>query len=1130
MDRLVDMLAGLQPLPPTRFVSHEGHIETEDWQRLVEVLGTNKEAVGIRLRGCGLTCFHARQLADALAGNTSLECLELPDNGIGEDGVKALVNILQANNSTLKSVDLSDNPCSTEALQVLQDLDALLKRNRVIKKLPKTPQLWTPRESGDVGSTPALGAALFFTPAQAFPSPTQQVNADSFCNLTPPAGLAMYGTAFNVEQRLQHLEEAEATIRSELEHARSFSSQSEMWQRKIDMAGQQIAAILSLVDSRNMTLETRLHTMERWRAGAEQAWADQSKVFEGMAAQLLGLQVRVQSLERHIGRPDASKAASDAPAAASAPLGSATSPVGAEALQQEVQALAERLRKLEGIVGDRNSEVEQHGPAAKPEASPETMCTPKLARGTEPGCRKPEPPELSFGLPNHRSLSSELGSDGVTPVLKGTALEAGAGRDCGSNNSPVAVGAEQRHSGKASPPPLQPPLRASVSPVHDRCKRSPPTVSDQRDQTFGRLSSNSATERDSHSRRRGSSPARSYDVDAGPSGQDERPRMAPLAVPVAAAQPHSTGFTLHRQPCQEGANAKHHSGSKRAGPAAGPMTTPEALTGSAFSSGAAATPYGVDSPRGSCSSPGTPPGSTFSVDAETVSLSVALANSAARPRAPGAATTTHGSPPTAAQRTREPGEGDGCWGSDPPRGRRQTQEESSESECSTPCRQQRAEGCGLAQQATSGQTERHSGAAIHPLRTSATSDAGQTQAFAAAATATPDPFSAPCLSVREWVDAAHKCATPPGVSAPARPSLDASTPTSKLSAPSGPISTGAAAGGPSPAHAQEASGATRHGRPSRPFNNNAPHSATSLTALAASMEGTERRSSQSASRGKASLVPPPQRPTAAAPSTASTASTRRVATRDSEQTHDQGPGNLTRAASLRGGDGAGSGAAGTKATATAPSVRSSIPSLKLGAAIPRSNGTVPPGTCATARPASTSSATHDCPMRLSTHRIRKSDDVVELNPAALAATLDGSSASEPRNVVPKLQLAGSTSKQQSTGAARAQRAASAHEPQDTAQVHDADKDQMSMSGEGELAAAANSAEALTTDSTPSHLGSRNSKTTGAGAGVAAAQKLQVHGSGGSMTGALVAKAASTTAKGVARYAAGDAAKASKRWM
>ncbi len=58
----------------------------------------------------------------------------------------------------------------------------------------------------------------------------------------------------------------------------SFSTQSEVWQRKIDAAGQQIAAILALVDGRNLTLEGRLGSMEHWRDSAEDAWAKQSQV------------------------------------------------------------------------------------------------------------------------------------------------------------------------------------------------------------------------------------------------------------------------------------------------------------------------------------------------------------------------------------------------------------------------------------------------------------------------------------------------------------------------------------------------------------------------------------------------------------------------------------------------------------------------------------------------------------------------------------------------------------------------------------------------------------------------------------------------------------------------------------
>eukprot|EP00198_Chlamydomonas_reinhardtii_P008758 XP_001698095.1 predicted protein [Chlamydomonas reinhardtii] len=213
--------------------------------------------------------------------------------------------MLKLSNTTLKGVDLSGNPCSDTAVETLQDLETLMRRNRVIKKLPKTP----PRV---------------------------------------PSSVPLSGAAFEIERRLQHLEEAEATIRSELEHVRSFSTQSESWQKKIDTAGQQIAAILSLVDSRNMALETRLQAMERWRVVAEQAWADQSKVVEELANQLLALQARVQALERRL-PPGAGSSINGAPATAFAT--SAASLPAADALWQELQTLGERLLRLEGSVG-----------------------------------------------------------------------------------------------------------------------------------------------------------------------------------------------------------------------------------------------------------------------------------------------------------------------------------------------------------------------------------------------------------------------------------------------------------------------------------------------------------------------------------------------------------------------------------------------------------------------------------------------------------------------------------------------------------------------------------------------------------------------------------------------------------
>ncbi|GIL77708.1 hypothetical protein Vretimale_6701 [Volvox reticuliferus] len=346
MDRLLEVLTGLAPLPPTRFVGHEGPIDDESWTRLLEALRHNREAVGVRLRGCGLSCTRASQLAEALATNTGLEVLELPDNSIGERGVQAMIETLRLSNCTLKSIDLSGNPCCEDAAHALLELDGLLKRNRVIKKLPKTP-------AG--GSSLSMCGSLASKSAHHTPGntlPTPQLS-QAFLATT---GLTSNGFSFELEQRLQHLEEAEATIRSELEHVRSFSSQSEVWQKKIDAAGQQIAAILSLVDSRNLTLEARLQTMEHWRASAEQAWAGQSKVLEDMAGQLLGLMRRVQALEALLGWADVSNGrassiavsvrSSAGPVNLEAALSSAEAP-NAFALWQEMTDLRERLAKLE---------------------------------------------------------------------------------------------------------------------------------------------------------------------------------------------------------------------------------------------------------------------------------------------------------------------------------------------------------------------------------------------------------------------------------------------------------------------------------------------------------------------------------------------------------------------------------------------------------------------------------------------------------------------------------------------------------------------------------------------------------------------------------------------------------------
>ncbi|GLI62996.1 hypothetical protein VaNZ11_005854 [Volvox africanus] len=740
MDRLLEVLTGLAPLPPTRFVGHEGSIDDDSWTHLLEALRHNREAVGVRLRGCGLSCTRASQLAEAMVTNTGLEVLELPDNNIGELGVQALVDALRLSNCTLKSIDLSGNPCYENAAHVLQELDSLLKRNRVIKKLPKTPT---------VGSNlPMCGGlasiSVHHTPANALPTPQL---AQAFL----ATGLTSNGFSFELEQRLQHLEEAEATIRSELEHVRSFSSQSEVWQKKIDAAGQQIAAILSLVDSRNLTLEARLQTMEHWRASAEQAWAGQSKVLEDMAGQLLGLMRRVQALEAQLGRTDVfngsavSVRSSAGPVNLDAALSSAET-LNAVKIWQEMTALRERLLKLEDesanaartkvSLGERPpcTAVEQQQPQEQQqevravESTPANAATQQGPRpvtgnngddsiysrgqqhailgGGKPACKStgaPSSAETGHREQLTRSASaSELSSvDNLSPALCTHDLDATGSTATGLSPSPAPMG--KKHGGSSKPwwkkqqsqtarttgslqdrrgvgvKPLQVPNSpilwhvntfavspgsCAITPTRERkslfetgkvqplpagavllsncshgCIDMPDIVDEQADpgecSGFVMYAARPARMREGMAQTTCSSAAQRY-------------------APFQSDPRDSVDMSTHlRAPAMNGGLEEV---SASASAAAAPYHEVPMLW-------SAVTP---GRPGPAHDSPGTPRGSTFSVDADTVSLSVIMAGSAARPRAPAVATTDF-SPLAYAISTKDPVEPEADWSTGRPR-------------------------------------------------------------------------------------------------------------------------------------------------------------------------------------------------------------------------------------------------------------------------------------------------------------------------------------------------------------------------------------------------------------------------------------------------------------------------------
>ncbi|KAG2500286.1 hypothetical protein HYH03_001864 [Edaphochlamys debaryana] len=772
LSRALDQLRGVVPLPPTRFVSLVGNaFNHQDWQDLVEALRSNREAVGLRCQAAGLTDSHARLLAEALAVNPLVEVLELPDNAIGSTGVQALVEALRLSNTTLKSVDLSGNPCMTDAQPALQELDTLLRRNRVIRKLPKTP----PRTPGgsDGGDAPV--------PASASAGPRSQQQAAS-------GARALSGSAFEVERRLQHLEEAEATIRSELEHARSFTTQYETWGKKIETAGQQIASILALVDSRNLALETRLSAMERWRANAEHAWAEQAKVVEQLALDLRALQQRMHLLEAQASKAHGAEA-DGLEAQRKAQAEAAEAAAAAAVLRSEMQALGERLERLEREQAasgaalraaslqkassgrrDAATAVSTAGPLGAVDASPRSDQGPGHSAADEPaaGPLCADPSEITFACPEPMELSpsataspvSELNREalvgpgrldsaglsgslfGSSPFGECTDKPAGTAHD-------VSTTATRRSFGVL---PIEVPsngivwhTNALISP--SSCGNTPtPTAATNRF-SHGRSGTASGTTAAAQADGRGapSEAERSLEAD------DCAPLMASAAANAFAAAAGTALAQLVLYPaCQRGSEggATGASPSLRYGlqphdsmDSTGEPTPRASLALPAEPCPASHRPTTVTAPA-HCSpattasrrsSPNTPPDSTFSVDPERVSLSAAMAGSAARPRAPAAAATTETSPLPPASHTEDPGEAARL------------------AETNEPPEMQR--------QGSDGSMHSSGGfdAAFHtPSRSLA--GACRTQAACASAQrpAASDPFLTPGISVAQWGDPASR--------------------------------------------------------------------------------------------------------------------------------------------------------------------------------------------------------------------------------------------------------------------------------------------------------------------------------------------------------------------------------------
>ncbi|MEW5315698.1 MAG: hypothetical protein WDW38_007108 [Sanguina aurantia] len=95
-------------------------------------------------------------------------------NAIGPRGLQAIIEAIKYQNTVLKVLDLSGNPCCSLAPPLMEELERALQRNRVIKKLSRTPQ------RGEVSHPPALPSDA--PASQTPPRPSPFVAASALFN------------------------------------------------------------------------------------------------------------------------------------------------------------------------------------------------------------------------------------------------------------------------------------------------------------------------------------------------------------------------------------------------------------------------------------------------------------------------------------------------------------------------------------------------------------------------------------------------------------------------------------------------------------------------------------------------------------------------------------------------------------------------------------------------------------------------------------------------------------------------------------------------------------------------------------------------------------------------------------
>ncbi|KAL0054269.1 hypothetical protein WJX82_006404 [Trebouxia sp. C0006] len=317
---VLDILTGRSPPPVSRFLSYSGQLSPQQIQSLADAIRNSSVQGGFRLKGCLLGDSGAEILASALASNQVIHTLELVGNGIGRPGAEALAACL-TENTTLTSLDLADNPCEWDAADVLEAIDNVLHRNRMLASRnsgslessptePRNPSA-SPRDQSRCPQSESPGSEHqpLAPPNQAQTHPLGSLNqspsrpsiAPASHRPVPPLSLSGLGRsksardvvlpsgkenragtartsatsrtspgrADNFEHRLLYLETASDNVSREIARMRGDLTQVNEWEQRVDTLSNEVAAVFASVQTEQTTFRTWFDDLASWQQRSE---------------------------------------------------------------------------------------------------------------------------------------------------------------------------------------------------------------------------------------------------------------------------------------------------------------------------------------------------------------------------------------------------------------------------------------------------------------------------------------------------------------------------------------------------------------------------------------------------------------------------------------------------------------------------------------------------------------------------------------------------------------------------------------------------------------------------------------------------------------------------------------------